>query len=147
MEGSVQDSNRARTAAELIANIKLRIPEVAPAEIKDGLPQGAVLVDVREDGEYATGHIPEAHHIPRSYLELRIENIAPDRDTPLVLYCAGGVRSLYAAKTLVEDLGYTDVKSLLGGITLWKDGGHPVEMPKTLTAVQADRYSRHLLLP
>ncbi|MSW88103.1 MAG: molybdopterin-synthase adenylyltransferase MoeB [Actinobacteria bacterium] len=146
MEGSVQDPNQATTAAGLIADIKLRVAEVAPAEIKDGLPEGGVLIDVREDGEYATGHIPEAHHIPRSYLEMRIENIAPDRDTPLVLYCAGGVRSLYAAKTLVDDLGYTDVKSLTGGITLWKDGGHPVEMPKTLTPVQAERYSRHLLL-
>ena len=136
----------AKTGSELTAELKTRIPEISPAEVHEGLPDGTVVIDVREDGEWAAGNIPGAHHIPRSYLELRVDNVAPDRSTPVVVYCAGGVRSLYAARTLIEDLGFTDVKSMIGGITLWKDGGLPMEVAKTLTPEQADRYSRHLLL-
>ncbi len=136
----------AKTGSELINELKARIPEISPAEVNEGLPEGTVLIDVREDGEWAAGNIPGAHHIPRSYLELRVDNIVPDRSTPVVLYCAGGVRSVYAARTMIEDLGYEDVKSMIGGITLWKDGGMPVEVSKTLTPEQSERYSRHLLL-
>ena len=148
MEGSVQDTGTsgAKSAAEFAADVKSRIREIGPGEVHEGLPEGTVVVDVREDGEWATGNVPGAVHIPRSYLEMRIENVAPDRSTPVVLYCAAGLRSLYAAKTLIEDLGYQDVSSMTGGITLWKDTGLPVEVKKTLTPEQSDRYSRHLLL-
>jgi len=146
MEGSTEDPTAVKTGSELTAELKARIPEVSPAEVHGELPEGTVLIDVREDGEWAAGNIPGAHHIPRSYLELRVDNIAPDRSTPVVVYCAGGVRSLFAARTLIEDLGFEDVKSMIGGITLWKDGGLPVEVSKTLTPEQSERYSRHLLL-
>lgn len=135
-----------QTAAELLTGLRGRIPEIAPAEVKDGLAEGAVILDVREDSEVTAGHVPGAHHISRSYLENRVESLIPDRKTPIVVYCASGVRSLYAARTLLDDLGYQDVRSMTGGITLWKDGGYPVEVPRTLTAEQRDRYSRHLLL-
>ncbi|MBV9536875.1 MAG: molybdopterin-synthase adenylyltransferase MoeB, partial [Solirubrobacterales bacterium] len=83
----------------------------------------------------------------RGYLESRIEGAVPDRSQHLILYCASGNRSAYAARTLSEDLGYEHVESMRGGITLWKDRGYEVEVPRTLTAEQRERYSRHLLLP
>ncbi len=134
------------TSAELLNELRGRIPEVAPAEVSEGLPEGTVVLDVREDGEVAAGHLPGAHHISRSYLETRVESLIPDRSTPVVVYCQSGVRSLYAARTLIDDLGYENVRSMTGGITLWKDGGYAVDVPKTLTTEQRDRYSRHLLL-
>jgi molybdopterin/thiamine biosynthesis adenylyltransferase len=85
--------------------------------------------------------------VPRAYLESRIEGAVSDRDTHVVLYCASGQRSALAADTLTELLGYTNVDSMTGGITLWKDRGYETEVPKTLTKEQRDRYSRHLLLP
>lgn len=136
----------AKTAAQLVDELRGRITEIDPIEVHDGLPDGAVIVDVREDGEVAAGQIPGAVHISRSYVENRIESAAPDRDAPVILYCAAGVRSLYAAKTLVDDLGYTDVRSMRGGFTLWKDSGYEVEIPRSMTPEQRDRYSRHILL-
>ena len=84
---------------------------------------------------------------PRGYLESRIEGVVPDRSQRVILYCASGNRSALAARTLSEDLGYENVESMTGGITLWKDRGYEVEVPKTLSAEQRDRYSRHLLSP
>ncbi len=135
------------SSAELIREIKSRIHEVDPATVREQLGNGAVVVDVRESEELAAGQLPGAKHVPRGYLESRIEGTVPDRDAHVVLYCASGNRSAYAARTLQEDLGYTNVESMTGGITLWKDRGYPVEVPRTLTAEQRDRYSRHLLLP
>jgi molybdopterin/thiamine biosynthesis adenylyltransferase/rhodanese-related sulfurtransferase len=134
------------SGAELLRNIKDRIEEVDPAAVHEQMNNGATIVDVRETEEFGAGHIPGAKHVPRSYLESRIEGIAPDRTRHLILYCQSGNRSAYAARTLMEDLGYEHVESMLGGITLWKDRGYEVEVPKTLTAEQRDRYSRHLLL-
>jgi molybdopterin/thiamine biosynthesis adenylyltransferase/rhodanese-related sulfurtransferase len=134
------------SGAELLRNIKERIGEVDPAAVHEQMNNGATIVDVRETEEFGAGHIPGAKHVPRSYLESRIEGIAPDRTRHLILYCQSGNRSAYAARTLMEDLGYEHVESMLGGITLWKDRGYEVEVPKTLTAEQRDRYSRHLLL-
>jgi molybdopterin/thiamine biosynthesis adenylyltransferase/rhodanese-related sulfurtransferase len=105
------------------------------------------VIDVREAEEWSTGHIPGAKHVPKSYLESRIEGAAPDRDQHVILYCQSGNRSAWAARTLIEDLGYENVESMTGGITLWKDRGYDVETPRTLTAEQRERYSRHLLLP
>jgi molybdopterin/thiamine biosynthesis adenylyltransferase/rhodanese-related sulfurtransferase len=135
------------SGAELLRQIKSRIHEVDPAAVHEQLGNGTVLVDVRENEEFSVGHLPGARHVPRAYLESRIEGIVPDRDAHIVLYCASGNRSAYAARTLADDLGYTNVESMTGGITLWKDRGYEVEVPRTLTPEQRDRYSRHLLLP
>ncbi len=139
------------SGAELIRQVKERIREVDPREVHDTL-EGAngntpVVVDVREQHEFEESHLPGAVHVPRGHLESRIEGMAPDKLRPVVLYCASGVRSALAANTLQEMLGYEDVASMTGGITLWKDRGFEVEVPKALSAEQRSRYSRHLLLP
>ncbi len=140
------------SGAEVIRRIKNEIREVDPAGVHsdfraNGNGSGAVVVDVRDTEEWDAGHIPGARHVPRSYLESRIEGAVPDRDTPIVLYCASGNRSALAAHTLKDMLGYTDVTSMTGGITLWKDRGYEVDVPRSLTKEQRDRYARHLLLP
>src|SRR5947209_3938618 len=135
------------SGAELLRQIKSRINEIDPTQARELASNGAVLIDVRETDEFAAGHIPGARHVPRGYLESRIEGAVPDRSARLVLYCASGNRSAYAARTLQEDLGYDHVRSMTGGITLWKDRGYEVEIPRALSPEQRDRYSRHLLLP
>ena len=135
------------SGAEVLRQIKSRIDEVDPGEVREQLNNGAVVVDVREPEEWGAGHIPGAHHVPKSYLESRIDGAVPDHSQHVVLYCASGNRSAWAARTLIEDLGYENVESMTGGFTLWKDRGYEVETPKTLTAEQRERYSRHLLLP
>jgi molybdopterin/thiamine biosynthesis adenylyltransferase/rhodanese-related sulfurtransferase len=135
------------SGAELLRQIKSRIDEVDPAEVREQASNGAVVVDVRETEEWGAGHIPGARHVPKSYLESRIEGAVPDRAQHVILYCASGNRSAWAARTLREDLGYEHVESMTGGFTLWKDRGYDVELPRTLTAEQRERYSRHLLLP
>src|SRR5882724_11083639 len=104
------------------------------------------LIDVREPDEHAQGMIPGTLHIPRGFLELRIERNVPDRATPVVLYCASGTRSVLAARSLGE-LGYTNVSSLAGGFTGWKRAGLPWEQPISLRPDQEARYSRHTMLP
>jgi sulfur-carrier protein adenylyltransferase/sulfurtransferase len=137
-----------RSGAEVIREIKSKVEEVDPAQVSEHLGNGIVLVDVRDSNEWDAGHIPGAKHVPRGYLESRIEGIAgSDRSQEIVLYCATGQRSALAAHTLEELLGYENVKSMTGGITLWKDRGYKVEVPKSLTAEQRERYSRHLLIP
>src|SRR5918992_3351004 len=135
------------SGAEIIRQIKSQIDEVDPSEVKPHLGNGVVLVDVRESTEWDAGHIPGAKHVPRGYLESRIEGAVPDRSQHVVLYCASGQRSALAAKTLRDLLGYERVESMTGGITLWKDRGYEVEVPKSLTPEQRERYSRHLLVP
>jgi sulfur-carrier protein adenylyltransferase/sulfurtransferase len=135
------------SGAELLRQIKSRIAEVDPAAVREQLSNGAVVVDVREAEEWSAGHIPGAKHVPKSYLESRIEGIVPERSQHVILYCQSGSRSAWAARTLIEDLGYEHVESMIGGITLWKDRGYEVEAPRTLTVEQRERYSRHLLLP
>src|ERR671932_234926 len=135
------------SGAELIRQIKSQIEEVDPSEVKPHLGNGVVLVDVRESEEWDAGHIPGAVHVPRGYLESRIDGAVPDHSQRVVLYCASGTRSALAANTLKSLLGYEDVASMTGGITLWKDRGYEVEVPRSLTPEQKSRYSRHLLLP
>jgi len=135
------------SGAEVLRQIKSRIDEVDPAEVREQLSNGAVVVDVREPEEWSAGHIPGAKHVPKSYLESRIDGAVPDRSQHVILYCASGNRSAWAARTLLDDLGYEHVESMTGGITLWKDRGYEIEVPRTLTAEQRERYSRHLLLP
>src|ERR1700733_13632378 len=126
------------SGAEVLREIKSRIDEVDPAVVREQITNGAVLVDVRETDEFAAGHIPGARHVPRSNLESRIEGAVPDRSQHVILYCASGQRSAYAARTLIDDLGYEHVESMRGGITLWKDRGYEVDVPKTLTAEQRE---------
>ncbi len=135
------------SGAELLSQIKTRISEVDPADVRKQIGNGAVVVDVRETEELSSGKLPGAKHVPRGYLESRIEGAVPDHSQHVILYCASGNRSAYAARTLIEDLGYENVESMRGGITLWKDRGYEVEVPRTLSAEQRERYSRHLLLP
>jgi molybdopterin/thiamine biosynthesis adenylyltransferase/rhodanese-related sulfurtransferase len=135
------------SGAEVIRQIKQQVQEIDPAEVSEHLGNGVVLVDVRESEEWDRGHIPGAVHVPRGYLESRIEAAAPDRDARVILYCASGQRSALAAHTLKELLGYSNVASMTGGITLWKDRGYKVDVPKVLSTEQKERYGRHLLLP
>jgi molybdopterin/thiamine biosynthesis adenylyltransferase/rhodanese-related sulfurtransferase len=133
---------------ELLQQVKSEIDEVDAPQAHDLLESAEppLLVDVREHDEWTEGHIPGAVHVPRGYLESRIEQAAPDRSRSLVLYCAGGSRSAFAVKTL-EELGYENVASLAGGFTDWKRNGFEVELPKSLDAAKRQRYSRHLLIP
>jgi molybdopterin/thiamine biosynthesis adenylyltransferase/rhodanese-related sulfurtransferase len=135
------------SGAEVIRQIKQQVEEVDPAEVSEHLGNGVVLVDVRESEEWDRGHIPGAVHVPRGYLESRIDGAVADRDARVILYCASGQRSALAAHTLKDMLGYTNVASMTGGITLWKDRGYKVDVPKVLTTEQKERYGRHLLLP
>src|SRR5436189_3050421 len=135
------------SSADVMRQSKERVAESDPAEVREGVGNGVVLVDVREGEEYERERIPGAVHVPRGYLESRIEGAVRDRDAHVVLYCASGSRSALAADTLQQLLGYSNVDSMTGGITLWKDRGYETEVPRTLTKEQRDRYSRHLLLP
>jgi molybdopterin/thiamine biosynthesis adenylyltransferase/rhodanese-related sulfurtransferase len=135
------------SSADLLRQVKSEIDEVDPSEVKELLQEGVAIIDVRETEELSSGLLPGAKHVPRSYLETRIEGIVPDRSAHIILYCASGNRSAYGARTLRDDLGYEHVESMTGGITLWKDRGYEVDVPRTLTPEQRDRYSRHLLIP
>jgi sulfur-carrier protein adenylyltransferase/sulfurtransferase len=135
------------TPRDLLQEAKASIREVEPADAQalfEG--EGVTFLDVREPDEYEQGAIPGAVHLPRGHLEFQIEGKLPDKERPVVVYCAGGVRSAFAAKTM-GDLGYRDVQSLIGGFNKWKDGGLPWAAPETLTPAQRNRYQRHLLLP
>jgi sulfur-carrier protein adenylyltransferase/sulfurtransferase len=132
---------------ELLQQVKAEIDEVDASRARELLAEGdAAAVDVRERDEWEEGHIPGAVHIPRGSLEGRIERAVPDRAQPIVLYCSGGSRSAFAARTL-EELGYENVASLAGGFTDWKRNGFPFELPQTLDEAKRRRYSRHLLIP
>ncbi len=132
---------------DLLASTKAQIREVDTAEadrLRTG--DGVVVLDVREPDEYEQGALPGSVHLPRGTLETNIEMRIPDRGTPLVVICAGGTRSAFAAKTLGE-LGYTDVVSVIGGFNRWKDEDREWVTPAALSAEQRNRYKRHLLLP
>jgi molybdopterin/thiamine biosynthesis adenylyltransferase/rhodanese-related sulfurtransferase len=137
-----------KTYSDLISEIKQTVKTVSLAEMKRRLEhkEPMVLVDVREKEEYRAGYIPGAISLPRAFLEMQAEQKLPDKDAPIVAYCAAGSRSGFAAKTLV-DLGYTHVESANPGFVRWKDLGYPMELPPNLTDAQRDRYSRHILLP
>ena len=131
---------------DLLERTKQQITEVDAAGAANLLAAGARAIDVREADEVAQGLIPGAAAIPRGFLEARIEDTVRDRDQPIVLYCAGGARSAFAAKSL-QDLGYTTVVSLVGGFGAWKGAGRPWTIPTAFTTEQRRRYSRHFLLP
>jgi molybdopterin/thiamine biosynthesis adenylyltransferase/rhodanese-related sulfurtransferase len=132
---------------ELLAQVKAEIDEIDAVRARELVESGdPLIVDVREQDEWDEGHVPGAIHIPRGYLESRIEGAAPDRSQQILLYCAAGNRSAFAAKTL-QELGYDEPISLAGGFTDWKRNGFPVELTAGLDAPKRARYSRHLLIP
>ena len=136
------------SGAELLRQIKEQVHEVDPREVHDIVNNGydAFVVDVREREEFDEGHVPGAVHVPRSHLETRIENAVKSKDARVILYCQSGNRSAFAAATLERELGYSKVEHMTGGITLWKDRGFEVDVPRALTPEQRERYSRHTLI-
>jgi len=130
---------------ELLAATKQRITEIDPAEAEARLST-ATFLDVRELDEYEQGMIPGAVFVPRGHLESQVENKLPDKHAPIVVYCAGGTRSAFAADTLAQ-LGYTNVVSMAGGFGRWKNEGRPWTTPVVLNPEQRNRYHRHVLLP
>jgi len=139
-----------KTYSDLFAEIRQSVKLMSLDEIKARLEQRKekpfTLVDVREKDEFRAGFIPGAVHIPRAHLEMQAEQKLPDKNAEIILYCAGGTRSAFAAKTL-QEFGYTNVISANPGFVRWKDLKYPIEEPTQLTAAQLDRYSRHILLP
>jgi adenylyltransferase/sulfurtransferase len=133
---------------DILRGVKSRIREMDVRElntVRTGASQ-PVVIDVREQDEVEQGIIPGAIHIPRGFLESRVEQSVPDLDTPVVAYCAAGARSAFAAETL-QQMGYRHVTSLKGGFGAWKDAGFKFVVPRELTPQQQKRYSRHVLIP
>jgi molybdopterin/thiamine biosynthesis adenylyltransferase/rhodanese-related sulfurtransferase len=132
---------------ELLADAKSKITEIdtQTAATKIEVSQ-VVVLDVREPDEYEQGALPNVVHIARGHLEAQIETKIVDKSVEVIVYCAGGVRSAFAAKTL-QELGYTNVLSMAGGYGKWKDEGRAWRTPAQLTAEQRNRYQRHLSLP
>lgn len=139
-----------KTYSDLFSEVRDSVRFVTLEELKARLEDKAkpqpVLVDVREKDEFRGGYIPGALHVPRGFLEMQAEQKLPQKDAEIIVYCAGGTRSAFAAKSLAE-LGYSNVTSANPGFVRWKDLRYPVEMPANLTPAQLDRYSRHILLP
>ncbi len=130
---------------ELLNAAKAVITEIDPHEVAANISH-YTLLDVREPDEYEQGAVPGAVHIPRGNLEFSVEGRIQDKNAPLAVYCAGGVRSAFATKTL-QDIGYTNVVSIIGGFNKWKDEGLTWATPQTMTSQQRIQYHRHLLLP
>src|SRR6266571_2601312 len=139
---------------EIMRQARQQVAEWTPAQVRDALAQQEagrdgqeiVLVDVREKHEWNDGYIPGAIHVPRGFLELQIEEAVPDKSKTVVLYCAGGVRSLIAGSTL-KQMGYKNTISMSGGFGQWKGNGYGFAQPRVMSEAQAKRYSRHLLVP
>ncbi|MEA2508476.1 MAG: sulfur-carrier protein adenylyltransferase/sulfurtransferase [Actinomycetota bacterium] len=133
---------------DLFSRVRSEIAETTPEEVTARLDAGANvrLLDVREEEEVRRGILPHAAYLSRAHFESRVEDVLPDKDAEVVLYCATGVRSAFAARTLLE-LGYQNVSSMVGGFERWKSLGLPVDIPRMLDPSQRDRYSRHLILP
>ena len=139
---------------QIMRQARQQVPEWSVSQVHDAIEQheagpensDVVVVDVREKLEWNEGHIPGAIHVPRGFLELQIEEAVPDKDKTVLLYCAGGVRSLMAGRTL-QQMGYQNAISMAGGFGQWKASGYPFIQPRTMTDAQNRRYSRHLLIP
>jgi molybdopterin/thiamine biosynthesis adenylyltransferase/rhodanese-related sulfurtransferase len=140
---------------EIMRRARQQVPEWTPAQVNDALAQQheanpdnqeVVVVDVREKHEWNEGYIPGAIHVPRGFLELQIEEAVPDKSKTVVLYCAGGVRSLMAGITL-KQMGYQNAISMSGGFGQWKGNGYSFVQPRLMSEAQAKRYSRHMLVP
>jgi len=133
---------------DLLQTARAEVGETTPEEVARRLEGGEALdlLDVREPDEVANGVVPNASVLGRAHFESRVEDVLPDKNRDIVVYCASGVRSVFAAKTL-RDLGYSNVSSMAGGFNRWRDLGLDYRIPKVLDAAQRDRYSRHLVLP
>ena len=139
----------AKTFQDIMAEARKEIPEVTPQQVNDLLTtngKGHVLLDVREKDEWREGHLDGALSLPRGFLEIKVETTVPEKDTPIIAYCAGGTRSLLAGKIL-RDMGYQNVTSMSGGYTGWKNAGYKWVQDFQYTPEQLVRYSRHFLLP
>ncbi|HIG54410.1 MAG TPA: molybdopterin-synthase adenylyltransferase MoeB [Candidatus Latescibacteria bacterium] len=137
------------TSSQLLNKVKAEIAEVSAAQVQEDLKAGKAIhiVDVREREEVMDGYIPAAELIPRGFLELNIEeDVTMDRDAEIVLYCAGGNRSAFAARDLTF-MGYTNVKSMIGGFKGWKDAGYSFEQGGLMSEDDMQRYARHIILP
>ena len=134
------------TFRDLLSSAKSEIVEISTDEAAERIAAGHLILDVREPDEYEEGALEGVIHIPRGHLEAQIENRIVDKSLPIVIYCAGGVRSAFAAKTM-QELGYKQVASMDGGFGRWKDEGRPWRQPASLSPEQQNRYKRHLLLP
>ncbi len=136
------------TRDQLLAQARSQVAELDVHEMKWRLEagKGLTVIDIRERDEWNQGHLPGARFVPRGFLELRIEEIQPDREVPIVVYCAGGVRSLLGARDL-KAMGYTTVFSMAGGFNQWKNSGLPFVVPRVLNDEQRIRYSRHTIIP
>ncbi|MCZ7535172.1 MAG: molybdopterin-synthase adenylyltransferase MoeB [Acidimicrobiia bacterium] len=130
---------------ELLARTKTEIAEIGTGAAEARLGT-AIFLDVRELDEFEQGMIPGTVFIPRGHLESQVEAKIPDRDAEIVIYCAAGIRSVFAAKTLTE-LGYKNVTSMSGGFGRWKNEGRAWVTPAVLSPEQRTRYHRHILLP
>src|SRR5215467_4535439 len=140
---------------EIMRRARQQVPEWTPAQVHDALAQQhetnpdnqeVVVVDVREKHEWNEGYIPGALHVPRGFLELQVEEAVPDKSKTVVLYCAGGVRSLIAGNTL-KQMGYQNAISMSGGFGQWKANGYKFVQPRVMSDAQTKRYSRHMLVP
>ena len=133
---------------QLVEKAKSEIEEMTARQLQSQLEEGddVTVIDIRERDEFVQGHVPGATFIPRGFLELQVETEQPDREKPVVLYCAGGVRSALAARNL-KDMGYKNPISLIGGFNGWKNAGLSFKVPTVLSDAQQIRYSRHTMLP
>ncbi len=134
------------TFRDLLTAAKAEITEISTETASEHIAAGYTVLDVREPDEYQEGAIAGAIHIPRGHLESQVEGRIIDKTAPVVVYCAGGVRSAFAARTM-QELGYATVESMAGGFGRWKDEGRAWKTPASLTAEQMNRYKRHILLP
>ncbi len=139
----------AKTFQEIMAQARKEIPELTPQQVNEILTSNGkhqVVIDVREKDEWREGHLEDAVSLPRGFLEIKVESTVPDKNTPVIAYCAGGVRSLLAAK-IMKEMGYQNVSSMAGGYTAWKNAGYKWVQDFQYTPEQLVRYSRHFLLP
>ena len=139
----------AKSFQDIMAEARKEIPEVSAQQVNELLKNNGkspVLLDVRESDEWRQGHLEGALSLPRGFLEIKVETAVPNKETPIIAYCAGGVRSLLAAKAMKE-MGYQNVSSMAGGYTAWKNGGFNWVQDFQYTSEQLIRYSRHFLLP
>ena len=134
------------TFRDLYRAAKTTVNSVTTEAAAERIASGYTVLDVREPDEYQEGAIPGAIHIPRGHLESQVENRLTDKTKPVLVYCASGVRSVFAANTL-QQLGYDTVAEMAGGFNRWKDEGRDWKKPASLSAEQMNRYKRHLLLP
>lgn len=138
----------AKMKDDILGKLRQEIPTITVGDVQKRLQAGdssVVVIDTRESDEHAQGYVKEALFIPRTYLEMRIEDQAPDKNKDVVVYCASGTRSLFAAKAL-RDLGYSKIYNMEGGFNGWKNAGLPFDMKKKDSKANSARYSRHLII-